>query len=229
MPTLSDWISVGVALFLGGIALIAPYVNFRRKRKYLAPSLDLIFDQTPPMFRLSSRRLSGNRKVPFYDFHFYVKTEGRSQAKKVEAILEKLWEYNVAGEPSEVEGFFPVNLRYDSLGTRFVDINPKRRILWNLGYILSTAEHPWIPEEALISQSPARKKDDLRFYLDVLDFPFRQPNCFYSNKHAIKISLYSENADRVEAYFEITWSGTWREAEKGMLREIRVKRVPLIK
>ena len=226
MLTPTDWVLIGSTLFLGIIAIIAPYGAELLKRSFLAPKLLISFRQSPPICRLASRRSisTPTSVVPSYEFHFQVKNRGKSQARQVEAVLEDIWIYDTSGKPSRIKDFVSVKLRYDNEGTRFVDINPERQILWNLGYILSSPQHPWIRNELLIN-APEGEEDGLRFFLDLLERPFEQPNCFLPGIYGIKVVIYSENAKPSEVNFKIVWSGNWKETEKEMFQEIVIIKV----
>jgi len=54
---------------------------------------------------------------------------------------------------------------------------------------------------------------------------YSQQDCILPGKGKIKISIYCENASKVEKYFEILWSGKWKGNETNMFREIVISSV----
>lgn len=67
--------------------------------------------------------------------------------------------------------------------------------------------------------------DALRFLLDQRESYFAQPNCLIPGKYGIKLSVYSENAKQVNLHFEISWSGSWKNTEPEIFRELVIKSV----
>ena len=212
-----------------GLALVAAFQD--QIRAALArPRLVLRFRQTPPMCRLSSRSFPEvpNLRERFFDFHFQVENEGRSQARRVEAFLEAIWVHDASNTPKQIEGFWPVKLRYDNKGTLHLDLNPHGPpVYWNLGFIPSPVIQGAMRGDAYI-EVPGADDKGLRFYLDVLDRPFFQPNTLPPGNYSIKVSVYSENAARVDSYFGIIWTGNWKEDEQKMFEEIRITQVKTV-
>ena len=141
MITCAEWVLIGTTLFPGAIALLVPWVSELVKRRAFAPDIRVAFRQEPPLCRLSSWRFpkSPSREEPVYAFHREIENKGKSQARRVEVVLEEIWVYDAAGKPRKFKDFLSVNLRCGGPGTRFVDLNPRRKILWNLGHISSLA------------------------------------------------------------------------------------------
>jgi len=222
----SDWVLIGTSLFLGFVALFVPYLAELVKRRAFTPELLIIHDNQPP-FSLKtfwSNRRNPEIKDPVYFFRFRVSNEGKSQARRCEAIIENLWLFDSSGKPQIIEKFSPVHLRYDEIGTRFVDINPERKIFWNIGHISSSSRQKQ-SESNLFIDVPGDHSDQLRLLFDLLEYPHSQPNCLVPGKYGICIKVYSENAGTHEFFLQIDWSGKWQSVEKDMLREIVITKV----
>jgi len=207
-------------------AFVAPYVVFLLRRNYLAPKLVVSYIHAPPMCRRSSRRFNEapDLREPFFDFHFQVVNEGRTPARQVEAVVEEFWFHDASGRPKKQEDFFPVNLRFDSDDPRFTVITPKRQILWNIGFIPSTFIQERLDEDH-IHDAPGANRDGPRFLLDIHRGPFFQINALKPGSYFIKVSLYSENDIRAEIILKIDWTGTWKDTEEEMFREIVITQV----
>lgn len=225
----SEWVLISTSLFLGVVALLVPYFAELVKRRAFAPKISVIHDHTPPLSLLTywHSLINPSPKEPVYFFRFQVSNDGKSQARRCEAILEELWTFDASGKPRTFEKFSPVNLRYDERGTRFVDINPRRRIFWNIGHI-SSSSYQKRDEANLFIDLPGDQDESLRFLFDLLEYPFSQPNCLVPGKYGLKVSFYSENAGTKEIYFQIDWSGKWQSSEKDMLKELVVTKVSKI-
>jgi hypothetical protein len=225
----SDWVLIGTALFLGAVALFVPYLAELVKRRAFAPQISITHSHAPPLSHLTfwHSRVDPSLEEPVYFFRFQVVNDGKSQARRCEVILEKLWTYDASGKPHALKSFSPVNLRYDERGTRFVDINPRRRVFWNIGHV-SSSSYQKREEAKLFIDIPGDHDEALRFLFDLLEYPFSQPNCLVPGKYGLKVSLYSENAGSQGIYFQIDWSGKWQSAEQEMLRELVVTQVKQI-
>jgi len=221
---ISDWVLVITSLFLGATALFVPVLAEFLKRKVFAPKLEIQFELSTPFCVRTFWRSSDdpNLNEPVYFFRFQVVNNGQSQARLCEAVLEELWIYDVSGNPTKFPRFSPINLRIEG-GTPFLNINPHRRVYCPIGHISSPSYQEKAERGAAID-IPGRHGDELRFFLELTQFPFSQPNCLVPGKYAIKISLYSENATRCEIYFQINWSGKWQDTEPEMFRELVIQR-----
>ena len=226
MLSYSDWVLIGTSIFLGIVALFVPYLAELVKRKAFSPKLKIGHRNSPPfsLHTFWSNRKTPEVREPVYFFRFQIKNDGKSQARRCEAILETLWLFDASGKPHLYENFSPVHLRYDEIGTRFVDINPKRKVFWNIGHI-SSYSYQEQSESNLFTDVPGDHENQLRFLFDLLEYPHSQPNCLVPGKYGICIKLYSENAGTKEIYFQIDWSGNWQSAETDMFREIVVTKV----
>lgn len=199
----------------------------RRERRRNTPELAIVYKHEPPLARLSGRvNQMGQDMGPFFDFHIRIENRNKfAQARQVEAVLEAMWEYDATNTPNPVEDFLSIKFRYDSEGTKYEEINPERHIIWNLGYLPNPdvqRERLQVPMYVDVAEATG---DVHRFYLDVGDFPFHQPNRFVPGKYGILVSVYAENAERVDQHFEITWTGTWRDDIQDIVDEIRIEPV----
>lgn len=226
-----EWILISTTLFLGICALSAPYFAELIKRKAFAPELKILFKLAEPFCHKTIWRSppgsSPQIEEPVYYFRCQVVNEGKTQARQCEVVLENLWIYDVAGNPTVYPNFSPVNLRWvmatgEFMG-EFININPKRKIFCDLGHISSERYQREIEQKKFID-IPDYKGTDLRFRLDVLRSFYAQPNCLPPGRYIIGIGLYSENADYQKKFFDISWSGKWKDGEKEMFREIVIAR-----
>jgi hypothetical protein len=210
----SDWVLIGTALFLGACALFVPYFAEIIKITFFAPSLNIKFDQTHPFCHLTRRRDDS----PVYYFRFKVINKGRSQARFCESVINELWLADISGQFIKELNFSPINLNWSGVGTQFVNINPGRELFCDIGHI----SNPLLQEKIEKSEF-YRNNQALKFFFET---PFRfhsQQDCVLPGKAKIKISLYSENAPKVEKYFEISWSGSWEDKESDMFREVVIR------
>jgi hypothetical protein len=223
---IADWVLIGTTLFLGIIALITPVVSEALKRRFFAPELRVTFDRTPPYCHRtywSSNSIPG-LKEPVYFFRFKLENAGKSQLRKVEAVLEEFWIHDAAGLPEKFLGFTDINLRWSGTDDRFVNVNPGRQVYCDIGHI-SSIKYQKAFEEKIFIDVPGHHEDSLRFLFDEIQYPFSQPNCLLPGKYSIKISLYSENASPRSFYFEIVWTGNWQDTDKEMFRELSIRQV----
>jgi hypothetical protein len=227
---LSDWVLVGTTLFLGTVALLTaifgPTWSEKRTRRVFAPKINIVFKPEPP-FCHQTFFGSPSHGWPVLFLRFMVVNEGKSLAKNCEALLEGLWTYDAAGKPHKVQDFRPVNLAWTGrLSNRplmqFRDVNPKRwGVYCDIGYI-SSPEYQSQKESRERIGFPDNDANALRLMLGQAEDPFSQPNSLPPGKYAIQVTLHSENAEHRTVFFEIVWSGRWRNAERDMLQEVVV-------
>jgi hypothetical protein len=222
----SDYILIGTTLFLGlvaiSVAIFGPYWGELIKQKYLAPKLSIEYKHDFPFCKKVAWFNLSNPAIhqPVYFFNFQINNIGKSQARKVEASIEKLYICDAAGNYKELPNFSPFKLRYDESGTRFVDINPNKPIEWAIGHISCALYQKDSERNYFLDVPNIKNPTALRFSLEQLGFSYAGPNCLVPGNYQIKICLNSENADVYEQYFKIAWSGNWRENEQDMYSEI---------
>jgi len=224
----SDWVFIGCTLFLGACALIVPYLAEVIKRRYFSPDIKIKFQLEPPFCHKITRDLFSRTQPQIdksaYYFRFLVINEGKSRANNCEICLENLWEYDASQSPKLRQDFLPVNIGWHGYKSEepFVNINPKRKMYGNIGHISSKDYQERKEKEYFID---VRKDSDngLRFMFDLLQIPFSQPNCLVAGRYIIQIGFYSENAKPQKVYFDISWSGTWRNKPDEMFKEIVIK------
>ena len=221
----SDWVLVGTTLFLGTVALFVPYLAEVLKRKFFAPKLIISYKHQPPFYKKTYFSVRGqDKKFPVYFFNFQVENIGQSQARYCEAIIEEFWIYDVSGKPQKYPNFSAPHLRYDEQGTRFLQINPTRRLNWNIGHIASREFQEKFDLHSDTS-IPGQADDRNRFMLEQMEILNSQPNSFGAGKYAIKVGVYSENSPPVSSFFQIIWSGKWQDTEVEMFREIVISEI----
>ncbi len=216
------WVT-GIATIL--LALVAALQDLIRDalRK---PRLVIKYRQQPPMFRRSAKRfIAGNQVImePCFDIHLLLANEGKGQARRVEAYLMAIWQYDYSdGMMKPLADFWPVRLRYDSKGTRRINVIPMSQPeYWNSAYIPSPQLATHLKGEEFVDV-PGAEGDWIRVHLDVLDHPFYQPNMLVPGRRTLKVSVYSENARRVDAFLDIRWTGEWQDDNKRMLENVTV-------
>lgn len=162
---------------------------------------------------------------PVYFFRFLVLNDGKSQARECEAVLDALWLYNAAGEPMPCEDFSPVSLRFDDSRTRFLSLNPDRRVFWALGHISSPA-YQRKHEAPRRIEVPGEHGSDLRFMFANIDSPHGQPNCIPPGRFACRVLITAENAATQVQCYEVVWNGSWQPGLTEMLREVVIRPIP---
>jgi len=213
--------SNGTTLFLGGIALSAPYIAGWLTKKYFAPDLHIEYLHKPPYFRQT--RYAGS--LPVYYCQFCVENKGKSQAKSCEAVLEELQLRHSHGKFVKVKNFLPVNLtwatEYSQPGggaakTLLENINQNRKKYCNIGHI------PHSKDQKAKSVFYNNQKTESKFFFDMHPKSKAQPDCILPGKAKIKIGIYADNAPKNTRYFIIDWSGKWEDKEEDMLKEFKI-------
>ncbi len=228
--TTSDWVLIATALFLGAVALFVPLLSEIVKRKAFSPKIEIEFDLSPPFCHKTYWRSPADptfEEAVFY-FRLRIINTGKSQAKLCESVLEDLCIYDSADRPIKLTNFSPVNLRWSGgISSQYLNINPGRRIFCDIGH-LSSPNYQAGGGNGVAIDIPGQHLGGLRFFLDLGSIPFSQPNCFLPGKYGIRVSLYSENALREDAFFVISWSGNWQDEEADMFRELVIEKVNTI-
>jgi len=224
--SISDLVLVGTALFLGVIALAVPYLSELIKRKLFAPKLVFYFEEVPPWCHQT--RIKGATAVmpidePVFYFRFQVANEGRSQARKCEAVLENLSIADATGNFGEARNYSPVNLIWGSSYGEFVDINPGRRFFCNLLHIPSQ-RYQDLAKQGNSYVEPAESEDfGVGAILNVKAAFYAQPNRLPEGKYKIDVAIYSENADVIRKGFHVSWTGKWKSTEERMFKELVIE------
>jgi hypothetical protein len=215
----SDWVLILCNLFLGIVALVAPYVSECIKRWRFSPKLKIEFNEAPP--GCHKTRLTGqNINEPCYYFRLIVTNIGKSTARNCEAILENLEQANAAGGYSTKTKtrFTPVKLNWGSLQGEYININPSRRCFCDLLHVPSENYQKQFPGPNVNPRScsafPIGILLDVKFHMN------SQPSRLPIGKYRVEIAIYSENATKVNRTFEIAWSGNWKDQEEDMFKEL---------
>ena len=219
-------------MVLAGTALIAPHVYDFMKLKLYAPKFEIEFSHEQPYSHKTIRKEKstiGHTAIPIsltfpvYYCRFIVHNKGKSQAKLCEAILEELWIADSAGIFRKDENFSPVNLNWVGFkGQPYININPDRRVFCDIGHISSPKYQQdfEFSQYALISDDEQQK---LKFFFDLLIKYFAQRDSLVPGNYKIKVVIYNENAQKSEKMFQISWSGTWKDTEEEMFRELVIR------
>ncbi len=228
MDTLStsELVLIGTTLFLGVIALTVPYLSELIKRKLFAPELVFYFEEAPPWChrtRIKGAIAGMQIDEPVFYFRFQVANEGRSQARKCEAVLENLSIADAAGNFGEDTNYTPVNLIWGSSYGEFVEINPGRRFFCDLLHIPSQ-KYQDLAKQRDFYVKPAESEDfDVGAILNVKAAFYAQPNRLPEGKYRIDVAIYSENADVARKRFHVSWSGKWKDTEASMFKELVIE------
>lgn len=226
--TKSDIILLVTTLFLGAIALFVPYVSELIKRKFFAPKLIIQFEEKPPWChktKLVAKIGNNSLEWPVFYFRFQVKNIGDSQAKKCEAVIEKISIEDASGKFIELANYSPVNLVWGSSnGEReTVEINPGRQIFCDLLNIPWNEYQELLQKNGQIIDLEEADKSDLGILLCVKTVFFAQPNRLLPGRYKIEVAIYSENARIFKKTFTISWTGKWKDTELNMFKEIVIE------
>lgn len=218
-------ILIVTSLFLGACALFVPYLSEILKRNLFAPKLKILFKLEPPYCRQTDyRSLVNSFKEPVYYFRFQVLNIGKTQAKLCEVVLENLWIYNAANKPQLYKNFSPVNMIWVGISDQFININPNRRVFCDIGHI-SSPNYQKEKEYRKFIDLPGYTGNDLRFVLELHRIFYSQPNSLAPGRYLLQFGLYSENAGYKKEFFDISWSGKWKDREEQMFREIVITNI----
>jgi hypothetical protein len=214
----SDWVLICSTLFLGAVALFVPYLAEIIKRKCFAPKLKVEFELKPPDCH---KTMFGN-KEPVYYFRFRVTNIGKSQARRCEAVIEKLYQADAAGNLHQIK-YSPVNLIWGSSYGEYVDINPERIYYCDLFNIPSKTFQEWRNSKHAYVNPMDTQPFILGLILDVKAAFFSQPNRLPPGQYKIVIGVFSENCPKITQVFKVSWSGNWKDTEDVMLKEAVVE------
>lgn len=229
--TTSDIILIGNTLALSFVALFVPYLSEKLKRSYFAPKLKINFSLEPPdchVTQSKGRDEHGNILFdePDFYFRFRVENTGKSQARKCEAVIEGLLFQNSSGKYTRLSQFTPVNLVWGSgNSTEFTDINPGRSIPCDLCHIPSIVLQNKYEGIGKYVDSAENNNSALGVVLCQKIALHSQPNRLFQGRYRVEVSIYSENAKKIEKVFQISWSGNWKDRELEMFREILVESI----
>jgi hypothetical protein len=221
---IGDWVLIGTTLFLAAVALFVPYLAEILKRSYFAPRLAIDFDLKPPDCHLTREKgrdtLGQALDEPVFYFRFRVTNNGKSQARRCEAVIEGMSVENAAGQFQPLQRFTPVNLIWGSgYSTEFVDINPNRRFYCDLCHI-STARIQALKLAHGIYVNPSESTPfDVGIIINSKTAFYSHPNRLPSGRYLLSAAIYSENCVTVRKQFKICWTGVWRDTEEAMFRE----------
>ncbi len=214
----SDWVLIGTAAFLGAVALFVPYLAETVKRKWFAPDLKIDFELKPP----DCHKTKFSNNEPVYYFRFRVTNLGKSQAKRCEAVVEKLYKEDSAGNYHQIK-YTPINLVWGSSYGEYVDINPERTFHCDLINIPSVEFQDKMLQQKGYVDPIDTEQFPVGIILCVKAAFFSQPNRLPPGRYRIAIGIYSENSKKITNTFKISWSGNWKQTEEEMFKEIVVE------
>ena len=211
----SDWVLIGTAIFLGAVALFVPYLAELIKRKWFAPDLKIEFELKPP----DCHKTKFGNNEPVYYFRFRVTNSGKSQAKRCEAVIEKLYKEDSAGNYHPIK-YTPINLVWGSSYGGYVDINPDRTFHCDLFHIPSANFQSQVLQQGAYVDPVDTPSYPLGIILCVKAAFFSQPNRLPPGRYCISVGIFSENNKKISRTFKISWSGNWKNIEEEMFKEI---------
>lgn len=220
-----DWVLIFTTLFLGIVAFSVPYVAEWIKRKFYAPELYMGFHQVPRdchITRNKSVDLSGRivSDEPTFYFRFKVSNKGKTQARRCEAVVEKLSVADSSGNYIPYSRYTPVALIWGSSYGEFIDINPGRLFYCDLCHIPTKKDqHNNMLQNRYVN--PAESGNfDLGVILNVKAAFYSQPNRLPPGKYKLDVAIYSENSETIRGFFLVSWSGTWKDTEENLFKEV---------
>jgi hypothetical protein len=220
---ISDCVLIVSTLFLGLIAIIAPYYSKRFNRWKYSPNLSVDINLGPP--DCHKTYWSGaipDYMRPVYYFRFVIRNNGKTICNNVENSLENIWKLNIAREFIKIENFTPINLKWSINFTQNQqNINPGRKLYCNIGH-LPTNEYQKLKMKLI--NPIGYKGEDLRIVLDLVTVLNVQLNCLPPGSYIIQVNTYSENHKTIETYFKIDWSGNWKDNEKEIFQELVINK-----
>lgn len=191
------------------------------RRRWFGARLGVAFRLEPPW----CHRTSTAGGWGLFNFTFLVTNDGRSQARRCEAVLESLWTRDAAGQYIRETNFFGVNLVWSVAGDQFADLNPDRRQYCNIGFVVEPGHGNVYFDARREFRSGDRGQSN--FFFAQLVLPFVQRSYVVPGSYEIEVTVYSENAGTVRRRYRIDWSGTWRDGEREMFREAVITERPL--
>jgi hypothetical protein len=212
----SEWVLIGTTLFLAIVAFLAPYIIERWKYKFYSAKLFFKFFHVPPYCHITEMRGVGV-SLPVYYFRFKVVNNGKVQAEQCEAVLEKIWKENSAGEFKEFTGFSSVSLKWSGAKMeKYLTIQPGRESFCDIGRIHRPDNEP----ESVYKSISEKEKVQNKFFFELPERFYAQWDCLIPGKYQIEVTIYSKNAKKISRKFKITWSGIWKDVEADMLNEL---------
>lgn len=220
----SFWASI---IILASAAFWGPYLVQRWKYKFYAPDVDFEFKFEPPYCHLTEMRtrdIATGREIarfPVYYCRFAVVNKGKLQADDCEAVLEKVWKEDSAGNFIEWRNFSAVTLKWSGPPVYLRTIQPKRKVFCDIGRI----HHPQHEPESMYLGITGADRQKNKFFFEIREDFFVQWNCLVPGKYRIQISVYGKNVPPVSRKFEISWSGEWRDTEEEMFKELVISSI----
>jgi hypothetical protein len=165
-------------------------------------------------------------KGPVYFFRFQVKNEGRLQARLCEVVIENFWIYGADNKPQRNVTFSPVNLQWAGDHESLKNINTSQTLYCDFGHIskIDFQKHEQ-RGNAVDIKGYSKENKDLRFYIDATRIFSAQASCLVPGKYIFEIGLYSENTDAQHFFYEVHWSGNWKDDTETMFKEILIYEV----
>jgi len=212
----SDWVLIGATLFLGSIALLAPYIIEKWKYRFYSAKLDFIFFHRPPFCHITQMRGAGADFAVYY-FRFKIVNIGKIQADQCEVVVENILKEDETKRLKEFIGFSPVWLKWSGTqNIRYLSIQPDREVFCDIGRI----HHPDHEPKSAYRNITEKERKQNKFFFEWPERFYSQWDCLLPGKYQIKIAIYSKNAKKIIKKFNIAWSGIWKDQESVMLNEL---------
>lgn len=190
---ISEWVLIGTTLLLASTAFLAPYIIERWKYRFYSAKLDFKFLHISPYCHITEMRGAGVN-FPVYYFRFKVVNNGKVQAEQCEAVLEKIWKENSAGEFKEFTGFSPVSLKWSGTQmTKHLTIKPGKEVFCDIGRIHHPNHEPTSVYRAINREEERQNK----FFFELPERFYAQWDCLVPGKYQIEVTIYSKNAKKL--------------------------------
>ena len=206
------------------IAILGPFNSKWADRT----KLKILFELDSPFCHKTTFEFKDEPRTPepVYYFRLRINNEGRSLAKKCEMVLENLWIYEENGIPKKFKNFSSVNLLWVTgfidPPKQYIDINPQRGYFCSIGHISSMQYQGDIEWKSFKDAPgyPSCTRSRSHFLLDLLQVFNSQSNYLCpEKKYILEMGLYSENAANQKVFFEILYSGHWRDNQEEMFKK----------
>ncbi|MGB9429148.1 MAG: hypothetical protein WCC11_04625 [Gammaproteobacteria bacterium] len=223
--SIANIVQICSTLFLGIVAILAPTLAESVKAWWYKPKLDIVVRLTPPACQLTNAFIpllvaGVTNPQSCFVYRFEVHNNGKTEARKCEAVIESLAICNASGDFQELPKYSPVSLIWGSGYEGSVDINTGRRFYCDL-FKVPSAQYQHVVTNVIGGYVNLADSStfDIGVVLDVKSAFLSQPNRLPPGKYKLGISVYSENADTIKKIMYISWTGKWCDSEEEMFKE----------
>lgn len=238
-----DLVIIGTTLLLATLAILAPRLLEKWKKRYYSPDLSIHYFHESPYYH-QTHLDKGELNIPAHYFRFMVKNSGKSQAEECVAVLDTIWEVDESGNLSKDNKFSPTPLKWVGTMETSITIQPERNVYCDIGHVY----HPNHEEKSVyysdqqnfgkysgfggtiatsysLGSAPSSLFESnfegySKFFFEFDKKYHAYRDCLKPGKYQLEISVYCNNSKKASKKFEISWSGNWKDAEVEMLNEM---------